>query len=744
MTEVAGPGHHSASGGGAKKKFATPPVKIACLSWYTLIRLVPSGHPKMLRLFANPYPPQSRIANSCKTRGRDCIYKPSRRGGARVRKKPRSAGDVVAGVPAEALVPDVEQVVPQERMPNDPPEHISIERYIDPGAGLAHLQDWPQDSDLIFDSLFMDDIPDISSSQSGDNTSDMSSTAAMHPIPMVRTYADDNAILEAYYVFVHPFFPILPAPSAIPVDRPVSRLQTMIDDFEEAHEPTSSISLAIAAILALVPHPDDLDYLRPESVLFRRRYAHYLAQSALESIEVENEIPDSSLEPPRALESSAEQIRMRFHPAVPLELESIVALNILSIYEYAQRGNLKKMQSRAGQALMAAMAQSLHLESDEEDEMTSDVKRRIWWMTYISVSQGSIVSNTKPTFEVFAPSFTRKFPLLAVDPEAYTVFIQSQQAILAATQFVMELNKVMDTNGDMSRIYERMRELELFLEPLNTQAELWDLSATITSPLDPAEEIVSRSLRCMARIKLNSARIKIHRYCAFYDMPLFSGKHCDLRSTRSDKECKPDDLNHWPSCSCSTFGNPNVTSLPIGGYDLTTGSPPGTVWPSPNSEESRARLSPVGSTTPKSFPYSSHQSAKICLKSALSIAASYDALPYPNPTGQFGLAVIYLGPSSTVVAPRMMPSFACCAMQCAYALLMVHQKTRSMYPENGGNSFLVESLLVRLQNGLTSILATLENYGLAFEALGGMRDQIRGSVDPYLTAGIDLGQATVF
>ncbi len=87
--------------------------------------------------------------------------------------------------------------------------------------------------------------------------------------------------------------------------------------------------------------------------------------------------------------------------------------------------------------------------------------------------------------------------------QAYSVYIQSQQAILGATQFVMELNKAMDANADMSTIYGRMRELELFLEPLNTRAEAWDFLATATSPVDPSEEVISRSLRAMARIKLN-------------------------------------------------------------------------------------------------------------------------------------------------------------------------------------------------------------------------------------------------
>lgn len=187
--------------------------------------------------------------------------------------------------------------------------------------------------------------------------------------------------LDAYYVFIHPFFPILPPPTSIPVDQPVPRLQNQIDVFEEGFEPSSPITLAISAVLALVPCPSDSNHQAHESQLFRRKYAQYFAQCAFETIENDEEIPDSSIEPPRALseEHHCHPLRRPFHPRVPLELERVVALCILSVYEYAQRGNLKKMQNRAGQAMMSAMDLTLH-SCTVEDEL-SEARRRIWWMS---------------------------------------------------------------------------------------------------------------------------------------------------------------------------------------------------------------------------------------------------------------------------------------------------------------------------------------------------------------------------
>jgi hypothetical protein len=101
-------------------------------------------------------------------------------------------------------------------------------------------------------------------------------------------------------------------------------------------------------------------------------------------------------------------------------------------------------------------------------------------------------------------------------------------------------------------------------------------------------------------------------------------------------------------------------------------------------------------------------------------------LPTPNPMAtQLSDGPSYIGPYSSILSPRTMPSFACCAMQCAYVLLMVHQKTQSMYLGMSADSgTLAKNLLDRLQSALLSILATVENYGLTFEALGGMRGMI--------------------
>ncbi|CAK7210566.1 hypothetical protein SCUCBS95973_000829 [Sporothrix curviconia] len=767
-----------------RRKFATPPVKLACLSCRASRTRCDGGRP----------------CTSCQTKNNECVYRPSRRGGPRIRKKPLNTSP-----PREASnVPPQQEV--EGLLFSDPSQNpVDLQNYIDPGAGLGQLPDMPQDSDFIFDSLF----PSAFSTSVFD---DVPLAQGMLPVqpkvgPLVRTYRSDRTLLQAYYCWIHPYVPILPPPETSPsIDEPFSLSQNE-PSLEEDFEPSTPVALALSAVLALIPCPGDNNPAAPDSILFRRKCAQFFAQSAIESIEAESEIPDSATEPHKALESSPPPAdRAPFHPRVPVELESIIALNLLSIYEYAQRGNIKKMRIRAGQALMEAMASfSLHTQTDDSD-FFAEAKRRVWWMTYVCATQSSIVSNTPPPLELYNASFTTKYPTLDIDPEAWPVFIESQQAILASTQFVIELNKVLATQGDMEPMYRKMIDLENRIAPMVERADMWTFSGNLAPVVDPAETCLVRSLRNMARIKLNSARIKVHRYCAFYDVPVFNGRHCDLKSTTGTAPDTYEPLL-WPSCSCSPPSSLHSASNSLNHshsatnsaratgtgspesstYVSSLGSPPKTTGASPtasgqqplqtqqqlqqhqkhiqqqqaqqhhgqvesatmmvaaisgisghsssssstvnkSNSNSNSNSNSSNGTTAMQPPFSSHHSAKICLRSALNIAGGFDGLPYPNPTGQYGLDIGFLSTTSPIVAPRMLPSFVCCAMQGAYVFLSIYRKTKVLQPSASSNGYLL-SMLLNLQRGLTSILASLENYATAFEALRSMRDQIRFSAE---------------
>jgi hypothetical protein len=136
--------------GAVRKKFATPPVKIACLTC------------RASRTRCNGDQPCA----SCVTKGRECTYKPSRRGGPRVRKKSRPFSDYQTLATALPAQPEEVAQAP-----------ILVESYIEPGAGLRPLADIWKDSDAIYDHLFQEPLVDA--------TPDIK-------IPMARSYGGSN------------------------------------------------------------------------------------------------------------------------------------------------------------------------------------------------------------------------------------------------------------------------------------------------------------------------------------------------------------------------------------------------------------------------------------------------------------------------------------------------------------------------------------------------------------------------
>ncbi|KAL2004046.1 hypothetical protein VTN02DRAFT_844 [Thermoascus thermophilus] len=667
-----------------RRKFSKPPVKLACLSCRAL-RTRCDG--------------QERCAN-CISRGATCCYTPSRRGGPRVYK--RKAKNATAVTQQNEPKGDRSNNEKDTGLDQSADLSFSEDAWFnqlvglsDPGAGLCNVEMPIAEIENIFDSIFAPQKEEKEKESSG---------VTPAPTDAVQIYGSDQDILDAYYVFIHPYYPILPPPERLPVvNRPLTT------DRNSSFEPSTPLSLAISALLVLIPHPQEPNPSRLDYVRLRRDYAQSFAQSALEAIEVDSELLHSSNDPPNALSEGAPEFnREPFHPKVPVSLESVLALTLLSVYEYAQRGNMAKMRNRAGQALTAAMSMSLH-DATENDEFT-EARRRAWWMTYVTVCQGSIVSNTPAVFDVYDRRFVTPHPTFISDFEGWTFFIQAQQTILAATKFVHDLDKALKSWSDMSWIPQTMLELDNQIETLLSQKAPQSLSqVSAMAPVDAAEAVVARSLRSIAKIKLHSARIKTHRFCAFSDIPIFLKKHCDLRAA-GEPAAKD-------KCACRGHlrSLPSSSSIPI---------------PSPPDYTSISAAD-LGLR----FSFSSHASSKICLHSALSIVTLLDNLPYPNPNNTISYTTPpRLSDTSPVEIPRTMPTFACCAVQSSYALLMLCFKARTLHDRDASNSFAFasgdgESLLLTgfmndLYQSLQLIIKSLANYSIAFEALQGMRDEI--------------------
>lgn len=203
----------------------------------------------------------------------------------------------------------------------------------------------------------------------------MSHSIATIALPCQTPEADiTDCRLDAYYVYCHAYFPALPPPIRTPVDRPVA-----LGSLTGGYEPSTPLSLALSAMLALIPLSDDPDPKGENSTWNRRIQAHKFAQAAFQALDNETELVDSIINPKDALSNgSPRTYRAAFHRDLPLDLESNVALMVLSIYEYGQRGNIKKMLNRSGQSLMLALEAKLY--SPIMDQFV-EARRRVWWAT---------------------------------------------------------------------------------------------------------------------------------------------------------------------------------------------------------------------------------------------------------------------------------------------------------------------------------------------------------------------------
>ncbi len=345
-------------------------------------------------------------------------------------------------------------------------------------------------------------------------------------------------------------------------------------------------------------------------------------------------------------------------------------------------------------------------------------------MTYVVVLQGSIVSSTAPIIPVEYRQFHCPLPTNASDSEAWSAFLDAQQLILKATQYTVALKKTLQAGSDLSAIHDRMMVLDNEIDSVIGRYS-WSIDPPSTASVDPSEFVLAKSLKSQAQIKLNSARIKLHRYHAFQDVPIFTQRHCDL------ERANPSGRGGPMGCCSSSFQQSDRTSsnnsfLPFDRRSSKSSqhSTPPALDPSRASSSSSSSASTSPSVDSNDgAPFSSLQAAKVCMKAALNISRAFESLPYPNPTQMVGiLPPTFLSDTSLTSAPRTMPAFACCAMQSSYALLMLCQKSQD-FNRNSTNGMAFRSGLEELYSGLHRVLGALQNYSIAFEALEGMKGE---------------------
>ncbi|KAJ5869825.1 tRNA(Ile)-lysidine/2-thiocytidine synthase [Penicillium solitum] len=479
-----------------------PPVKAACLACRTSKTRCDGQHP----------------CGNCSNRKRECSYQPSRRGGPRRGAQYERQRQPTADNSLPSSMSDVAN---------------EIEPFLDNMIGLVSPYAGIHNLDLSPDSM---SIVDGSQQIWGQLTPHDDSSFDSVPIhdkgsSAVRAYQSEAEIANAYYIYIHPYLPLLP-PTVAPQheDR-----HTVIRPFDEASQakksrmpywPTSSLTLALSAMLVLIPTAEDTFPMAETSLALRRSYAQLFAQAALTAVETETDDLSPALST-NAFEAESCRARNGLHPQVPTQLHPVLALVVLGIYEYCQRGNVSRMRARGNQAITTAMDISLHrLDSTPTDY--SEAQRRAWWMTIWVSYLSSNLHLSPPIVSMNDPRITTPYPKFDVYLEPWPIIMRTQEALFESHKIVQNIERVEET-AILSDFGTRIRKLDSNLVSLIGETDRHLLTTFDEEP----EASVAQNMWMISRMFIHAARTRLHRFRAFMDIPLFLDKYCDLAAINS-------------------------------------------------------------------------------------------------------------------------------------------------------------------------------------------------------------------
>ncbi|GKZ24387.1 hypothetical protein AbraIFM66951_001317 [Aspergillus brasiliensis] len=630
---------------------------------------------------------QNPCAN-CTIHQQECQYQPSRRGGAR-------RGPVAA---EERAMKKAQRLRNATRISDNPftndaytpaPPHTLQTTAATPVSLLSPspIETGSRPSDTLQGK---DSSGFPSSHTRGPRTGQEFRETVRHPTQSLRAYRCDQDLINAYYIFIHPYLPLLPPPAVSQYADKPETLSIHLNQANASHLPywpTTSLGLALAAMLALIPPPGDVHAADDEAAALRRYYADLLARSALDASE-------ESLEPSSNADL-AQSPCSPLHPDVPRQIEPVLALALLSLYECCQRGNAFKMRIRANQALTMAMDLSLHAERSAAT--CSDAIRRCWWSTMFLVYQSSILTASAPIITSDDFRITTPYTLIRGCREPWPYIVQAQALLHRSSTITRQLsNETIHNQGCLPcSFHNEIKHLDSSLLDIATETDRYRCIANCQGTEADAERV----LWAISRMLIHTARLLLHRVRAFPDRPL------DSIATNSS----------------STSGTNTPLSL-----------------------SRRAEIDTI-------FPFDEQESMRICIRSALLISRVFRHLPTPNPmysdTPANGETVLGFGLSSrgskqSVASPRSLPYMAWCGMQSFYVLSMVLWRVRAAL--SAGNLSSVYELLDRpmertviqdaerleeeLHNGIEALRASLKADGV-YEGVGRMVRELEGVYD---------------
>ncbi|KAK2736969.1 hypothetical protein CKAH01_07656 [Colletotrichum kahawae] len=137
--------------------------------------------------------------------------------------------------------------------------------------------------------------------------------------------------------------------------------------------------------------------------------------------------------------------------------------------------------------------------------------RRAWWMTYMCICNASIVNCKSPAETIDISKVTIPYPTIAGSSEV----MRTEEALVAATFLLVALVQGFNSETAAQALHDNIRIMhEIIVHLLDDCEQNGDYRRP---ERETFESILADCFRTTAVIRLNSARIKLHRYRAMMD-----------------------------------------------------------------------------------------------------------------------------------------------------------------------------------------------------------------------------------
>lgn len=119
-----------------------------------------------------------------------------------------------------------------------------------------------------------------------------------------------------------------------------------------------------------------------------------------------------------------------------------------------------------------------------------------------------IPNSQRPTHDLLqTPRFvfhnTPNHRIVSNSFQGWSIFIQAQQVLVSATQFIADLNNCLSSQSAMHYMFERMQQLDSWTKSVLSQAEILPMSLHENDNGDHDENTTALCIRAISRIKLS-------------------------------------------------------------------------------------------------------------------------------------------------------------------------------------------------------------------------------------------------